>query len=141
MKILLFLLLLSNVCFAQLAVTGKWKTIDDNTAREKSIVEISERDGKIYGKVIKIFPEQGKDTDPICDQCDENDARYKKKIVGMEIIKDLVKADNEYNEGSILDPEDGKVYKCKIWREGDDLKVRGFWGPFYRTQTWKKIQR
>jgi uncharacterized protein (DUF2147 family) len=42
-------------------------------------------------------------------------------------------------EGTILDPESGKIYQCKIWLEGEDLKVRGYWGPFFRTQTWKKV--
>ena len=57
----------------------------------------------------------------------------------MEIIKDMKKGTDEYSQGSILDPQDGKIYRCKLWTEGDDLKVRGYWGPFYRTQTWKKV--
>jgi uncharacterized protein (DUF2147 family) len=139
MKFLTFLLLLSNVCLAQTAVIGKWKTIDDNSGKEKSIIEITERGGKIFGKILKIIIEPGKNPDPICDKCDPEDTRYNKKIIGMEIIKDLVKEDDEYGAGTILDPEDGKVYRCKIWIEGRDLKVRGYWGPVYRTQTWKKV--
>ena len=139
MKLLPLFLLISSLGFAQSQVMGKWTTIDDNSGKEKSIVEITERNGKIYGKVVKIFPGEGKSTDPVCDKCSEDDTRYKKKVIGMEIIKDLVKSENEYGEGTILDPEDGKVYKCKIWMEGEDLKVRGYWGPFYRTQTWKKV--
>jgi uncharacterized protein (DUF2147 family) len=140
MKILITLLLLINSSYAQTStVLGRWKTIDDNTGREKSIVEITERGGKVYGKIIRIFPEAGKNTDPICDKCPEDDSRHNKKVVGMEIIKDMVKSDDEYDEGTILDPEVGKVYKCKLWLEDNDLKVRGYLGPFYRTQTWKKL--
>ncbi|HEX5169320.1 MAG TPA: DUF2147 domain-containing protein [Cyclobacteriaceae bacterium] len=62
-----------------------------------------------------------------------------KKIIGMKILRDLIEADEDYLEGNILDPEVGKVYRCKIWLEEGDLKVRGYWGPFYRTQTWKKV--
>jgi uncharacterized protein (DUF2147 family) len=56
----------------------------------------------------------------------------------MEIIKELVPDGNEFEGGDILDPEVGKVYSCKLWLEGGQLKVRGYLGPFYRTQTWEK---
>ena len=139
MKLVTMLLIaVGNIAFAQHPVIGKWKTVDDNTGEIKSIVEIFERGGKVFGKIIRIFPEPGEDTDPVCDQCSEDDARYKKKIIGMEIIQNMLKSGAELSDGDILDPEVGKVYKCKIWLEGNDLKVRGYWGPFYRTQTWKK---
>ena len=139
MKILTLFLLLSNLGFGQ-TVTGKWKTIDENTGKERSIIEMTERGGKLYGRIIKIFPEAGKDTDPICTKCPADDARYNKKVIGMEIIKDLVKDDDEYSQGTVLDPEAGEIYRCKIWLEGKDLRIRGYLGPFYRTQTWQKVQ-
>ena len=125
--------------FAQ-DIKGKWTTIDDNTGEQKSVVEIFERSGKFYGKIVRIFIKPGEDPDPICDKCPEDDARFRKKIIGMEILKDVIKAGSEYNSGHILDPEIGKVYRCKLWVEDGELKVRGFWGPFYRTQIWKKNQ-
>jgi uncharacterized protein (DUF2147 family) len=130
-------MLAALVVYAQSPV-GKWKTIDDNSGEERSIVEIFERDGKIYGRIVKLFRNAGEDPDPICDECDKDDARYKKKIIGMEIIKDMEGSGKDYQEGNILDPETGKVYRCKLWVEGDLLQVRGYWGPFFRTQTWKK---
>lgn len=136
----LFFILTIGTVAAQNTVTGKWKTIDDNSGKEKSIIELQERDGKVYGKIIKLFQEPGEDQDPICDKCDSDDPRYKQKIIGMEIMTDMVKEGKEYAGGSILDPESGKVYKCRIWLENIDLKVRGYWGPFYRTQTWKRSQ-
>lgn len=117
-------------------VLGKWKTIDDETHEPKSVVEIFERGGKIHGRIVKLFRKPHEDQDPVCDDCDPEDPRYKKKVIGMEIMKDLVKNDDEYSEGEILDPDNGKVYRCKIWLEGKDLKLRGYIGPFYRTQTW-----
>jgi uncharacterized protein (DUF2147 family) len=131
------LMLAALAVYAQSPV-GKWKTIDDNSGEERSIVEIFERDGKIYGRVVKLFRKAGEDPDPICDECDKDDARYKKKIIGMEIIRDMEGSGKDYQEGNILDPETGKVYRCKLWVEGDLLQVRGYWGPFFRTQTWKK---
>jgi uncharacterized protein (DUF2147 family) len=136
--------LLLFVTFGHLApaqdVKGKWKTIDDETQEPKSIVEIFERDGKLFGKIVKLFRKPGEDQDPVCDECDEDDPRYLKKIIGMEIMREMVPAEGEYSGGDILDPNKGKVYSCKIWIEGKDLKVRGYWGPFYRTQTWLRAQ-
>jgi len=139
MRILTLLFLLPVAAMAQSPILGKWKTIDDNTGKEKSILEITERGGKAYGKILKIFPLPGENPDPVCDKCGEEDARYKKKIIGMEIIKDMEKDGDEYTDGTILDPENGKIYRCKLWVEGKDLKVRGYWGPLFRTQTWKRV--
>jgi uncharacterized protein (DUF2147 family) len=139
MKVLIAPLMLFCIAFQGQSITGKWKTIDDNSGEERSIVEIYEKNGKVYGKIIKLFRKPGEDPDPICDDCDPNDSRYKKKIIGMEIISNMTKAGKEYDGGSILDPESGKVYRCKLWIEGNELKVRGYWGPFFRTQTWKKV--
>jgi uncharacterized protein (DUF2147 family) len=134
---LIFIVVAANAV-AQKTVVGKWKTIDDNTGEAKSIIEIFERGGKVYGKVVQILDPTAK-PDPVCDKCPDDDPRFKKKIIGMEIIQGLVKDGAEYSEGTILDPEPGKIYRCKLWLDGEDLMVRGYWGPFYRTQTWKRV--
>ncbi len=123
---------------AQQSIFGKWKTIDDETGDPKSIVEIYERGGQVYGKIVKLFRNGDEDPDPICDLCPEDDARYGKKIIGMEIIKDLKKEGNEYADGTVLKPDEGKIFRCRIWLEENQLKIRGYWGFFYRTQTWVK---
>ena len=123
---------------AQDDILGKWKTIDDETGDPKSIVEIYERGDRVYGKIVKLFRNGDEDPDPICDLCPKEDERYGKKIIGMEIIRDLQKEGNEYTNGTVLKPDEGKIFKCKIWREEDKLKIRGYWGFFYRTQTWVK---
>jgi uncharacterized protein (DUF2147 family) len=135
-KLLVGLLFISVICTGQPSIVGKWVTIDDGTNEEKSVVEIFEQKGRYYGRIVKIFSTE--DPDPVCDKCARDDSRYLKKIIGMEIIKDMKKTGDEYTEGNILDPEDGKVYRCKLWLEGAELMVRGYWGPFYRTQTWRK---
>ena len=136
MKLLAGLLLISVFCGAQPAIVGKWITIDDETNETKSIVEIFDRKGKFYGRIIKVFAND--DPDPVCDKCPQDDDRYLKKINGMEIIKNMKKDGEEYTDGTILDPEEGKIYRCKLWIEEANLMVRGYWGPFYRTQTWRK---
>lgn len=141
MKLLIALLIsIPSLLFGQATVIGKWKTIDDESGKEKSIVELFERNGLLYGKVVKIYPEPHEEQDPVCKECEKSDPRHNKKIIGMEILKNMKKAGSEYTDGDILDPENGKVYRCKIWLEGSHLMVRGYWGPFFRTQTWKKAQ-
>jgi uncharacterized protein (DUF2147 family) len=125
-------LLIGNVS-AQ-TIFGKWKTIDDETGKPKSIVEIYEKDGKAYGKVIKLFREPGEDQDPICDKC--TDDRKDKKVLGMEIVRNMQKDDDEWEDGTILDPKKGTVYDCKMWIEDGELQVRGYIAFFFRTQTW-----
>ena len=129
-------LALSSTSFSQ--IVGKWKTIDDETGKAKSIIQIwKANDGLYYGKIIQLFDETKKDN--VCDECDEDDPRYKKPIVGMVIIRKMEKVkDNEWDDGDILDPANGKVYDCKMWREGKNLQVRGYlgWSLIGRSQTW-----
>lgn len=121
------------------SVTGKWKTIDDETGEEKSIVEITEKDGKIYGKVVEILNPAKKDAK--CQGC--KGADKDKPIVGLTILKGLSKDGNEWSGGQILDPNKGKLYKCTVKLNGTDkLDVRGYVGISLigRTQTWLRVQ-
>ncbi len=124
--------------FAQ-GVTGKWKTIDDETGEEKSIVEIYQDNGKIYGKVIEILNPARKNA--TCTECEGADKD--KPIEGLVIIRGLEKDGDEYNDGKILDPQNGKLYKCYIELESaNKLKVRGYIGfsLLGRTQYWQRIE-
>lgn len=113
---------------------GKWKTVDDNTGKVKSTVEIYEKRGKLFGKVLELFdPDK---PDPVCEECDEDDPRHMKPVVGLEIIRNMEKDDDKWEDGDILDPENGKVYRCKLWVEEGKLQVRGYIAFLYRTQTW-----
>jgi uncharacterized protein (DUF2147 family) len=139
MRLICFFLLLVPLVGNGQSIVGRWTTIDDETGKPKSIVEIFENGGKFYGKIVKLInPENG--PDPVCDQCPEDDDRYNKKIIGMEIIRNMKKDGDEFGDGTILDPKVGKIYRCRLWLENDVLKVRGYWGPFYRTQTWNRVR-
>lgn len=120
-------------------VIGKWKTIDDETGKAKSIVDIYQKDGKIYGKVVEIIdPSKRK---AICEKCP--DEAQGKPIEGLVILKDLKKDGKEYSGGTIMDPNNGKVYKCLIALEGPDkLKVRGYIGfsLLGRSQYWERVE-
>ncbi|MBX7181096.1 MAG: DUF2147 domain-containing protein [Bacteroidia bacterium] len=115
-------------------IVGKWKTIDDETGKPKSVVEIYQKGNEYFGRVIKLFREPSEPQDPVCDKC--SDDRKGKKVLGMEVIRNLKKKGNEYADGTIMDPKKGQVYDCKIWLEGNTLKVRGYVLFLYRTQTW-----
>jgi|TARA_R110000868_G_scaffold72169_7_gene210662 uncharacterized protein (DUF2147 family) len=139
-KLTVALLFMTTVIFAQSqGVTGKWKTIDDQTGEAKSIIEIYEQGGKIYGKVIEILnPARRKG---LCQNCAGEDRN--KPILGLVVLKGLSKDGDEYDGGKILDPQTGKVYKCLIaLEEKDKLKVRGYIGfsLIGRTQYWTRIR-
>jgi uncharacterized protein (DUF2147 family) len=136
MKLLVLWLFATLTAQAQPSVLGKWRSVDDNTGEIKSVVEIFERKDKIFGRIVTLLV--GEEPDPVCNKCAADDQRHNQKIIGMEIIRNMKKLGSGYEAGDILDPEDGRVYRCKLWIEGSDLKVRGYWGPFYRTQTWRK---
>lgn len=139
MKTTLFSVLtlcIGSLTFAQ--IEGKWKTIDDETGKPKSIVEIFKKsDGKYYGKVIQLLI---KPTDPNCSSC--KDDRKGKPILGMEVIRGLKKNQNDFDSGTITDPKTGKTYKCSIKREENRLIVRGYLGISLigRNQTWHKVE-
>ena len=130
----LALSMISVFSFAQ--IEGKWKTIDDETGKAKSIVEIFKKsDGKYYGKISQLLI---KPANANCVAC--KDDRKNKPLLGMEIIRGLKKEGSEFTGGSITDPKNGKSYKCTITKEGDKLNVRGYMGISLigRTQTWHK---
>ncbi|PRD49062.1 DUF2147 domain-containing protein [Sphingobacterium haloxyli] len=116
-------------------IIGKWKTIDDETGEARSVVEIFQKsDGKYYGKISRLLikPENDK-----CLQC--KDDRKNQPLLGLEIIRGITKKGGEFSGGTIVDPKNGKTYKCNITREGNRLLVRGYVGfsLIGRTQTWQ----
>ena len=137
-KFLIIVLGLFPMASTAQSIAGQWVTIDDNTGKKRSIVEIYEEGGKYFGKITKLFREPGEDQDPVCDECEDH--RKNQKIIGMNIITDMRKEGDELTGGEIMDPENGSVYKCKIWRDGDELKVRGYLYFLYRTQTWQAAE-
>lgn len=134
--ILLPLMDISIIGHCQTSVIGKWKTVDDETNETKSIVDIYKQSNKVFGKIIEITDKNKQDA--VCDNCDQDDPRKGQKIIGMMIIKNLIKDGDEWNGGTVLDPENGKVYKCKLWLEDGNLIIRGYIGfsLLGRSQTW-----
>jgi len=123
---------------------GLWKTIDDTTKKEKSLVRIVESNGVFTGKVEKIIdPDAPKDA--VCKEC--SDERKDKPILGMTILREVRASGDDktvFAGGDILDPNNGKVYKVKLTLidNGAKLDVRGYIGlPLLgRTQTWTRVE-
>lgn len=133
----------SAVALAQGASpVGLWKTIDDETKQEKSLVRISEVGGVLSGKIEKIADPAKKDA--VCDKCEG--ARKGQKIVGMTIIEGVKASDDAgvWDGGHILDPNNGKTYKVKLTptQDGKQMQVRGYVGipALGRTQTWLRAE-
>lgn len=124
------------------SAVGRWTTIDDETKKPKSVITIYEEGGKLFGKIEKLFREPNEEQNPVCDKCEG--ALKNKPIIGMAILRDLKKDGNEWSGGTILDPANGKTYKCTIAVEngGKKLKVRGYIGVslFGRTQYWVRAE-
>ena len=106
-------------------IFGKWENRNEETGKVDSVIEVYEKDGKAFAKIIDI-------TDPakkgnVCDLCEGKNKD--KPILGMDILTGLKQDGDEWSGGKILDPKNGKIYKCFIELEGTDkLKVRGYLG-------------
>jgi len=122
---------------AEMTPVGTWTTIDDATGKPKSIVQITESNGTLEGKVLEVLQsEQG--AHPVCKECDGE--RKDKPVEGMVIIWGVSKDGDVWDGGKILDPKNGKVYKSKlsVHEGGRKLEVRGYIGVpmFGRSQVW-----
>ncbi len=116
---------------------GNWHTIDDKTKEVKSEVQITDNGGVLSGKVTKLLRKEAKQ-DGLCVEC--TDDRKDKPMLGLEIIRGAKKVDGKevWEDGKILDPENGKSYTLRLTpiEGGKKLEVRGSIAFFGRTQTW-----
>jgi uncharacterized protein (DUF2147 family) len=121
-------------------VVGKWKTIDDETGKQKSIVQLWVSGNQLYGKILQTWEDDGvTPSDKLCDKCPG--ALKDKRTIGMIIVNGLSKSDNIWKgKKGILDPKKGTFYDVKIWLEdANTLTVRGSIGPIGRKQTWHRV--
>jgi uncharacterized protein (DUF2147 family) len=127
-------LFVSLPSFAQNTVIGKWLS-----ESKKGITEIYEVNGKFYGKLVWLKEPNDATGKLKLDKENKNESLRTSPILGLVILKDFVIRDGEWKDGTIYDPENGKTYKCTMWlKDVNTIKVRGYWGPFYRTQIWTR---
>ena len=132
---------------AQQGVLGFWQTIDDETGRAKSVVALYTYQDKLYGRVILSYEDDGV---TVRDDIHRGQRRSPFLVgdpafCGLDIIWDLkLDSGGRWKGGSIMDPGDQekkpKVYGAEIWRQGDDLIVRGKIAFLGRNQTWKPFR-
>ena len=124
---------------------GTWKQVDDATGKPTSIIQITETDGKLQGKVLQVMNETAEDTardgtPPKCTQC--NGSNKDQPIIGMTIRWGVGKDGDQWDGGKILDPKTGKIYKVKLTlsEAGQKLDVHGYIGfaLLGRSQTWER---
>ncbi len=141
------LLLLAQPALAiESTPAGLWQTIDDVSGKPRSLVRISENIGEEgvaeYSAVVEKGLLETDTNDKVCDKC--TDERKDQPIIGMTIATGLKKNGNKYDGGKILDPDNGKVYKCKMTlnEAGDEMEMRGYIGfsLLGRTQVWKRME-
>ena len=134
----LFAILAGLPAWAGPAISGSWKVIDDHSGLATAIVDISEHNGQVEGRIARLIPAPGDEPDPRCDLC--SGERKGQRITGMLILWGISRQGTEFGDGKILDPEEGTVYRCRIHLSGDgrQLEVRGYVGlPLLgRSQTW-----
>ena len=136
------LLLASLSAFAQMSPVGLWKTIDDDSGKEKSLVRIKETNGVFSGAIEKLLDPTTKQ-DEVCDKC--TDDRKDKPVLGMTILRGLKQNTDDkavFDGGTIVDPNNGKLYRTRLKPVdgGKKLEMRGYIGPFYRTQVWLRVE-
>jgi uncharacterized protein (DUF2147 family) len=133
-------LLLPVIACAQSTPVGLWKTIDDDGKTAKSLVRISEQGGTLVGNIEKLLDPTA-EPNAKCDKC--KDDRKDQPVVGLQIIRG-VKADGDghWGGGEILDPNNGKTYRTRLKPVdgGRKLEMRGYIGPFFRSQLWLRVE-
>lgn len=118
-------------------VFGTWQTIDKDTGKPTSDIKIYKaKNGKVYGKIVKIH--DPKTQDDVCTKCKGD--KKGQPVLNMVIISGLVQDGDEYKDGKVIDTRDGKIYDCAMWVENGDLKFRGYLGWFFQTETWKRAK-
>jgi uncharacterized protein (DUF2147 family) len=123
--------------FAQ-DVIGKWK-LADGTA----IVEVYKSGDAYNGKIVWLKNPTEADGTPAVDKNNPDKNLRSRKLMGLNMLSDLKKTGNEYTNGKIYDPGNGKTYNCSMKVEGDVLKVRGSLdkkGLIGRTMDWFRVK-
>ncbi|MEW9570683.1 DUF2147 domain-containing protein [Rhodanobacter sp. Si-c] len=126
---------------------GTWKQVDDVTGKVKSIIQISDNNGELQGKVTQLLNRSPEDVardgeHPKCIKCDGT--RKDQPIEGMTIMWGVGKDGDVWDGGKILDPKNGKIYKVKLTLVdgGQKLDVHGYIGfaLLGRSQVWERQQ-
>jgi uncharacterized protein (DUF2147 family) len=119
---------------------GLWTTYSDRSGKADGLVRITEENGELQGIVEAVFSPPAPSAHPLCEECPGE--LKNQPIVGMKILRGLRWDGGQYSGGEILDPDEGRFYRCnmRISDGGRKLELRGYVGiPLLgRTQTWTR---
>jgi uncharacterized protein (DUF2147 family) len=121
--------------------TGVWQQVDDD-GKVGAWVTIVEKQGGYVGRLSRLFLDPGDDPNPICKECPGD--KQNQPLLGLVFIEQMKQSGLDYDGGTILDPETGKVYSASMHLspDGTKLTVRGYIGLsiFGRSQTWNRVE-
>ena len=116
---------------------GHWQIVNSD-GKPGGKADIYLENGKLFGKVTEL--RSGRTPHDVCDKCS---GEYKNQLIlGMVFLRNLHPDGDDWVDGTVVDPENGKQYKGKIWAEGkDSLHMRGYIGISLlgRTESWVRI--
>jgi uncharacterized protein (DUF2147 family) len=137
----LLMVVATSHAMGQATPAGVWQSIDDETGKPRAEISITELQGVAVGRIVRSLVAANSTAIQLCDKC--SDDRAGKPLIGMEIIRKLTRNPDtgDWEGGEILDPDKGKTYplRVKVIDGGKKLQVRGYIGPFFRTQIWQRI--
>jgi uncharacterized protein (DUF2147 family) len=137
------LAMLALACGAQAAdppEVGLWQTFSDVTGKPEGFIRTRLVGDELRGVIERGMP--GDDPNELCTKCPGE--RKDQRKIGMTIMTGLHHQDDHWGGGEILDPDNGRIYRCRVHAvdSGRKLEVRGYLGISLlgRTQTWVRAE-
>lgn len=120
---------------------GTWRTVDDATHEPRALVRIEEDRGTLTGRIVQLFRAPAEEPNPVCQDC--TGERHNQPVLGMTILWNFHRHGEVWNDGEVLDPEDGSIYSANLHLRdnGTRLVVRGYIAvPLLgRSQIWERV--